>query len=263
MSTTLESRDPVCGMKLNQSEIFITSNFDGNTYRFCSTDCKEKFDAAPYQYMHEVTIDAPTLEVDTAEKRCELSLVGMHCASCAGRIEKALGNAIGVTTANVNFATSRATVQYDPQTTNVASLSKVVRELGYDVITAISGKEHAGMEDLQTAETKVREDEYRQQKVRFIVALALTIPLAVLAMAGHVVPALENVLNFNGRPWLELALTTPVLFWAGRDFFTGAWAAARHRVADMNTLVSLGTLSAYLFSVVATSYSPVVVRQLN
>ena len=252
MSTTLESRDPVCGMKLNQSKILITSNFDGNTYRFCSTDCKEKFNAAPHQYMHEVTIDAPTLEVHTAEERCELSLVGMHCASCAGRIEKALGNAIGVTTANVNFATSRATVQYDPQTTNVASLSKVVRELGYDVITAISGKEHAGMEDLQTVETKVREDEYRQQKVRFIVALALTIPLAVLAMAGHVVPALENVLNFNGRPWLELALTTPVLFWAGRDFFTGAWAAARHRVADMNTLVSLGTLSAYLFSVVAT-----------
>ncbi|MBI5655646.1 MAG: copper-translocating P-type ATPase [Geobacter sp.] len=202
--------------------------------------------------MHEVTPDAPALEVHTAEERCELSLVGMHCASCAGRIEKALGNATGVATANVNFATSRATVQYDPQTTNVPSLSQLVRELGYDVIPPIAGKEHAGMEDLHTAETQVRENEYRQQKVRFIVALTLTVPLAVLAMAGHVVPALENVLNFAGRSWLELALTTPVLFWAGREFFTGAWAAARHRVADMNTLVSLGTLSAYLFSVVAT-----------
>lgn len=252
MSKLHNAQDPVCGMNLNPSANLVTSDFDGNTYAFCSTDCKEKFDANPHQFVHAGTLDVPTLKVSAPEERCELSLVGMHCASCAGRIEKALGNATGVATANVNFATSRATVQYDPQSTNIASLSKVVRELGYDVITPIAGKEHAGMEDLQTAETQVREEEYRQQKVRFIVALTLTIPLAVLAMAGHVVPALENVLNFTGRPWLELALTTPVLFWAGREFFTGAWAAARHRVADMNTLVSLGTLSAYLFSVVAT-----------
>jgi len=252
MSKIHNSRDPVCGMNLDPSANLVTSNFDGSTYAFCSTDCKEKFDAAPGQFVHEVALDAPKSEEYAAGERCELSLVGMHCASCAGRIEKALGTAAGVATANVNFATSRATVQYDPQATNKASLSKVVRELGYDVITSIDGKEHAGMEDLQTAETQVREEEYRQQKVRFIVALALTIPLAVLAMAGHVVPTLENVLNFTGRPWLELTLTTPVLFWAGREFFTGAWTAARHRVADMNTLVSLGTLSAYLFSVVAT-----------
>ena len=252
MSTTHESRDPVCGMEVNQSAALVTTNYEGHTYRFCSTGCKEKFDAAPHQYMHEATFDAPTIEVHATEERCELSLVGMHCASCAGRIEKALGNAVGVAAANVNFATSRATIQYDPHTTNVTSLSKVVRELGYDVIAPMAGKEDVGMEYLQTAEIQVREEEYRQQKVRFVVALALTIPLAVLAMAGHVVPAFENVLNFTGRPWLELALTTPVLFWAGREFFTGAWVAARHRVADMNTLVSLGTLSAYLFSVVAT-----------
>ncbi len=252
MSTTPESRDPVCGMKLNQTTDLVISNYDGNTYIFCSTSCKEKFDADPHLYMHEVTPDAPALEVHGAGERCELPLVGMHCASCAGRIEKALGNAAGVAAANVNFATSRATVQYDPQTTNVASLSQVVRELGYDVIMPALGAEHAGVEEIQAAESQVREEEYRQQKVHFIVALTLTIPLAVLAMAGHVVPALENVLNFSGRTWLELALTTPVLFWAGREFFTGAWAAARHRVADMNTLVSLGTLSAYLFSVVAT-----------
>jgi len=81
----------------------------------------------------------------------------------------------------------------------------------------------------------------------------LTLPVAVLSMAGHLVPAVAPILDFPGRHWLELVLTTPVLFWAGGEFFTGAWAAARHRVADMNTLVSLGTLSAYLYSVVATA----------
>lgn len=252
MSTTPMTRDPVCGMELNQSTELETSNYDGNTYRFCSTGCKEQFDTDPHHYVHETTPVTTAVETTAAAERCELPLVGMHCASCAGRIEKALGNATGVVTANVNFATSRATVQYDPQATNVASLSQVVRELGYDVIAPLPGKEHAGVEDMQAAETQVREEEYRQQKIRFIVALTLTVPLAVLSMAGHLVPALGDVLNFPGRTWLELALTTPVLFWAGREFFTGAWAAARHRVADMNTLVSLGTLSAYLFSVVAT-----------
>lgn len=176
----------------------------------------------------------------------------MHCASCAGRIEKALGSSPGVLKANVNFATTRATVRFDTKATDAESLRQVVRDLGYDVIASPSGMEGAGIGEMQAAESEVREAEYQRQKLKFFIALALTVPVAVLAMAGHVVPALQDYLNFPGRAWLELALTTPVLFWAGREFFTGAWAAARHRVADMNTLVSLGTLSAYIFSVVAT-----------
>jgi len=185
-------------------------------------------------------------------ERCELPLVGMHCASCAGRIEKALAAADGVLEATVNFATSRATVQYDPQATGVEPLSQLVRDLGYQVIAPAGGSGPAGAEEVQAAESEVREAEYRQQKLRFFASLALTLPVVTIAMAGHLVPALQDVMDFPGRNWLELALTTPVLFWAGRGFFTGAWAAARHRSADMNTLVSLGTLSAYLYSVVAT-----------
>ena len=184
---------------------------------------------------------------------CELPLVGMHCASCAGRIEKALAEAPGVVKANVNFATTRATVRFNPEATSADSLRQLVRDLGYDVIESGTGSEQAGAEEeMQAAESQVREAEYRHQQRRFFIALTLTVPVAALAMAGHLVPALQPYLDFPGRAWLELALTTPVLFWAGREFFTGAWAAARHRVADMNTLVSLGTLSAYIFSVIAT-----------
>jgi Cu+-exporting ATPase len=245
-------------MEVDPSTAIGNSSYDGNLYHFCSTGCKQQFDADPDQYLHPIppasSTVAPTapIVVATTAQRCELPLVGMHCASCAGRIEKALGSAPGVVTANVNFATSRATVQFDPKATGVEKLSQVVRDLGYDVIAAGQGEKSAGMEDQQAAEVKVREAEYRQQKIRFLVALSLTIPVAVLAMAGHLVPALEDVMDFPGRVWLELALTTPVLFWAGRGFYTGAWAAARHRSADMNTLVSLGTLSAYLYSVVVT-----------
>ncbi|HEX8832566.1 MAG TPA: copper-translocating P-type ATPase, partial [Abditibacteriaceae bacterium] len=82
--------------------------------------------------------------------------------------------------------------------------------------------------------------------------LALAIPVVFLAMGSHLIPALHGVLNAPWRIWVEFALTTPILFWAGREFFTGAWSAARHRAADMNTLVAIGTLAAYAYSVVVT-----------
>jgi Cu+-exporting ATPase len=174
----------------------------------------------------------------------------MHCASCAARIEKALAEAPGVVSATVNFATARATVQFDPAQTTAEALHAVVRGLGYDVL--VTGEEMMVPEALHAAEEQRRLEDCTRQRQRFLVALLLTAPVVVLAMAGHLVPALRKVFAFPARPWIELMLTTPVLFWAGREFFAGAWAAARHRAADMNTLVAIGTLSAWLYSLVAT-----------
>ncbi len=188
-----------------------------------------------------------------AHQSTDLPLLGMSCSACAVRIEKALNKAEGVENATVNFATTRATVQYDPAQTDPKKLREAVRNAGYDAIvqepTSAGG---APAQSLQDAETEARDKEFREQKNKFIVALVLTIPVAIMAMGGHLSPALERLFNFPGRAYVELALTTPVLFWAGREFFTGAWAAARHRSADMNTLVAIGTLAAYLFSIVAT-----------
>ncbi|MHB8709883.1 MAG: heavy metal translocating P-type ATPase, partial [Desulfuromonadales bacterium] len=181
---------------------------------------------------------------------CELSLAGMHCASCAARIEKGLAETPGVVSAAVNFATSRATVQYDRTVTNVARLQDTVRTLGYDVLVPEAGTMEP--EALHDAEEQRRVRDYARQRQRFVIALLLTVPVAILAMAGHLVPALRETFEFPARPWIELVLTTPVLFWAGREFFTGAFAAARHRAADMNTLVAIGTLSAYSYSLAAT-----------
>ena len=195
----------------------------------------------------------------------DLPLLGMHCSACAVRIEKALSKAAGVEDANVNFATTRATVRYDPAQTDPQKLREVVQKAGYDAIVAVpppaqQGAHHHGgatqphlaAQSLSDAENAAREAEYREQKNRFLVALLLTIPVAIVAMGGHLSPALERLFNFRGRAWMELLFTTPVLFWAGREFFRGAWSAARHRAADMNTLVALGTLAAYLYSLVAT-----------
>ncbi|MDQ3812642.1 MAG: heavy metal translocating P-type ATPase, partial [Armatimonadota bacterium] len=190
-------------------------------------------------------------------ERVDLPLLGMHCAACANRIEKALNKAEGVSEASVNFATTRATVRYDPQVADVNALRETVRKAGYDALipqdqTEPGERDTATSEEAKDAELEAREAEYSRQKTKFLIALALTVPVAFLAMAGHLIPALKPILNFSGRHWVELVLTTPVLFWAGREFFTGAWNAARHRAADMNTLVAVGTLSAYLYSIVAT-----------
>lgn len=184
------------------------------------------------------------------EARVDMPVLGMHCAACAARVEKALRDAPGVARAAVNFATGRATVEFDSDATCPSSLQAVVRAAGYDAIAPDAGdvRSSAGADP----EARAREAELTRMRLRFVIASVLTVPLAVLGMGGHLFPSLAGVLDFPGRPLVELFLASPVLFWAGWEFFTGAWSAARHRAADMNTLVAIGTLSAYLYSVVAT-----------
>ncbi len=187
---------------------------------------------------------------DTSPAVLDVPVLGMSCAACASRIEGTLRDAPGVEQASVNFATTRATVKYRPADTTPDALREVIRGQGYD---AVLPDPAAGGVDGEDAAAAAQEGEYRRARVRFVVAAVLTLPVLVLGMGGHLIPALEPAFAFPARPWIELLLTAPVLFWAGRDFFTGAWAAARHRAADMNTLVAIGTLSAFAYSVVATA----------
>ncbi len=197
--------------------------------------------------MSTVAVDATT--TDRRPSVLDAPVVGMHCAACAARVENALAKAPGVSGAGVNFATARATVRYDPEVTGPEELREVVRGQGYDALLPDAGT-GAKTADAEAAD---REDsEYERLRARLVVATILTVPVVTLAMGSHLVPSLRSVLEFPARPWVELLLTTPVLFWAGIDFFTGAWAAARHRAADMNTLVAVGSLSAFLYSVALT-----------
>jgi P-type Cu+ transporter len=176
----------------------------------------------------------------------DLPVTGMHCAACANRIESALGAAPGVESAGVNFATARATVAYDSAATSAAALRDVVRGQGYDLLL----EDGSGSADDRAEAAEAAE--YRRLRLQFVIAAVLTVPVLFLAMAGHLVPAWEAALDFPGRRWVELVLTAPVLFWSGWDFLAGAARAARHRAADMNTLVALGTLSAFVYSAAVT-----------
>jgi Cu+-exporting ATPase len=160
--------------------------------------------------------------------RIQLALEGMTCAGCATRIEKKLNTIEGVDAA-VNLATEEAAVRYDAGRVAIDDLIAAVESAGY---RARVGAEPSDAEE--------RADALRAQ---LILSTALTAPLAPLAM----LPPLQ----FDGWEWVALALATPVVFWAGSRFHRAALANARHLAATMDTLISIGTLAAWAWSVVA------------
>jgi Cu+-exporting ATPase len=159
---------------------------------------------------------------------------GMTCASCVARVEEALSSVPGVISANVNLASEKATVEYT-EGTNIADLRRAVEEAGYTM-----GQEAETLEDVTIAAQR----ELRGVRNRFIFA-------AIFAVS---IMALMWVPSFSGKPYLLWVLATPVQFWAGCRFYRGAWGALRHKTADMNTLVAVGTSAAYFYSVVAVLF---------
>jgi Cu+-exporting ATPase len=155
-----------------------------------------------------------------------LELEGMTCASCAARIEKQL-NQLDSVEASVNLATEQASVRYDRARVSMDDLFRAVESAGYRASTG--GRSEADLRDTSSA--------------RLLVAAGLTVPLVVLAMVG--------AFQFSGWEWVAFALATPVVFWAGWAFHTAAVRNLRHRLVTMDTLISLGTLAAWTWSVVA------------
>ena len=164
-----------------------------------------------------------------APERVRLRIGGMTCASCAARVERKLNKLDGVD-ATVNYATEEAAVSFDPARVDVDALVAAVEATGY---TAASPME--SLDVVQAGET-------RTLKRRLVAAVALSAPLVVLAM----VPPLQ----FAGWEWLAFALAAPVVVWAGWPFHRAAVLNARHLAATMDTLISIGTLAALLWSAV-------------
>ena len=252
--------------------------------------------------------------VVSSDERIDLPITGMTCAACANRIERTLNKTPGVRKAGVNYATARATVDYDPAATGLRQLMDRVKDVGYDTaptahaefivddsarpsgsaapleheLARVSGVVEAGF-NLATSQVRVeyvpgatdartiqraiedfgyhvretpdgngsvsaeesqaaaRSAEYADLRRKFWIAAVLSAPVLVIAMSHGRIPWLAGAWT----TWLQLALTTPVVFYCGAQFYRGAWAALRHRAADMNTLIAIGTGAAFAYSVVA------------
>jgi len=175
-----------------------------------------------------------SLGYDVATRKSIFPVGGMTCASCVARVEQALSIVPGVISANVNLASEKATIEYI-EGTEFSALRQAVREAGYDM-----GPEAETLEDVATAAR--RETLALRNRVIFAAISA------VLVMVLGFGPA------FLGKPYLLWVMATPVQFWAGWRFYRGTWGALKHRTADMNTLIAVGTSAAYLYSMVAVLF---------
>jgi Cu+-exporting ATPase len=167
---------------------------------------------------------------------------GMHCAGCVATIERALRSVPGVVEAQVNLATEQATVAYMPTSVEASTLRQAITRAGYEPL------ELPADADLASPQQSVKVDEMQALQRRFLVSLGLSLPVVVGSM-GAMLPWMPAWLS---HPLWLFALATPVQFWAGWPFYQGLWSTLKHRTADMNTLIALGTSAAYLYSVVAT-----------
>ena len=324
-------------MDVPEAKAAATSEYEGKTYYFCSADCKREFDRNPQKYLSPSwtpsgmscpvgmtpeekaaapkdtkTPLGPDQRFVRQAQRIDLPVRGMSCAGCAANIQKSLRGLEGVEKADVNFATSTATIIFDPKFVSPVEFTSKIREIGYEVgtltteipiegivcascvqkiekallgvrgvvkaaVNLATGRarveflpaetslavlkrtiESTGYKVLEVPadvasediERAVREKEYRTLRLRFISGIVLAIVIFIGSM-HHWFPWAPRFLGNFLVLWF---LATPVQFLIGWPFLRGAWKSFRHHTADMNTLVAVGTLSAYLYSAAATVF---------
>lgn len=178
-----------------------------------------------------------------------VKLQGMSCASCASSIEQAIKSVPGVIECNVNFGMEQASIQYDSQKTSLATIQATVDAAGYK---AFPLPEMTQGEDDTEQITRQAESQVLQRKLWTAGMISLLLFTgSIPAMTGWHLPFIPGWLhNF----WLQLVLTAPVQFWCGNSFYIGAWKSLKRRLATMDTLIVLGTSSAYFYSVCVTVF---------
>ena len=275
-------KDPVCQMTVDPARAAATRDYRGRTYYFCAPSCADAFDEDPERYVlgadagaarnesfrgqrgmqkqgrlpmfspdlpsnakapaarglagvRALDLDLEGGESSSQNRRVTLALEGMHCASCVATIEKALADVPGVESASVNLGTGRAEVEgWD---LDARRLVDAVRASGYDAQPVSDARPFS--DDAR------RRREMRDVLSRALLAAALTVPVLAISMGG---------LQFRGRDAVQLLLTLPVYLWAGWPFLTGTVRTLRHRTANMDTLIGLGTTAAFLLSVASTLF---------
>jgi P-type Cu+ transporter len=180
----------------------------------------------------------------------EIPILGMTCASCVRRIDRAIHKVPGVQHVHVNLALNQATVSYEQPTASLEAIRKAIEGAGYEVpaVTKEQGRDVLAEREQRAQAVELAEQEEQQSLRRnLLLSAGLTIPLLVLAMSHGLIPFAQT----SAGRWLQLGLATPILLVPGRRFFRLAWLAARHGTSDMNTLVAIGSGAAWLYSTLA------------
>lgn len=171
--------------------------------------------------------------------RIDFAVKGMTCAACVAAVERSLKGLYGVLNVSVNLAAERAAVEYIPTIVGFNDFKKVVSDAGYTAVQIT--------EDFSDRERELREKEYDSLKKSFLISSLLTAPIIIGSMIR---------IPFISEWVLMFILATPVQFWAGMRFHRAAWSALKHKTTNMNTLITVGTFAAYLYSFLAT-FAPI------
>jgi Cu2+-exporting ATPase len=239
--TTVEL--PIEGMESDHCAILIDRALDkkegvlGHEVTFANRKATITFDDRRVT-LSDVVQEIRDLGYGVETVRATLPVGGMTCAGCAASVESMLRAQTGVLSANVNFANQTVFLEYIPRVTSPSAMQAAVKSIGYELLDA-------GPAIREDVEEKQRR-RFRTLRLRTIAAVTLSLPVVIVSMSYHDPTS-------TGK-WMLMALTAPVLFWAGRDFFVHAWKQARHRSANMDTLVALSTGVAFAFSALNTIY---------
>lgn len=261
-------RDPVCGMLIDEKSAAAIHSYDSKNYYFCGLSCADQFESNPARYLeamppNENQNGTPADQMDTPENlkrgtsQMQMRIAGMHCVSCAYKIEEALKQVPGVTAVSVILASNLALVEHHAEVFKIGAAQEAIAAIGYqaDAIHDTASQETVDKE------TVAHQREYGRLIRKFWFALAVSVPVLLVAypeIPWMYVPNLftnqvsENLIRLLFI--LSGIITLPVMFYSGRQFFSGAWTSFKHHSADMNTLIAMGTSAAWLYSTAAVLF---------
>jgi P-type Cu+ transporter len=234
-----------CGMNMVHGRLLVEPSGNGAGQATSQSATK------PPAHTHEVAraVDVgPTMQV-AGTHRVELRWVpdGIDCPTCVVNIETVLDDVQGVDHVQGNFAAERITVDYDPERVGVEDLMSAVARAGYRVVE----RSAPGSAETEDAEVAERRAEIADLGRRVLVGALLTAPVAAAIMLYEVF-GVDGVPDLLLNRWFQLLLITPVMFYTGWPIHRTGWLTLRHRTADMNTLITLGTTAAYGYSLLVT-----------
>ncbi|MFM6105958.1 MAG: heavy metal translocating P-type ATPase [Sphaerospermopsis kisseleviana] len=184
-----------------------------------------------------------------------LKLKGMSCASCANNVEQAILAVPGVINCNVNFGAEQATINYEPQQTNLTEIKAAIEDAGYSSFSMVEAQ---GEDDVVQVQKIAEEQELKLKLWTGGIISTFLFVGSLPIMTGLKLPFIPDFLH---HPWLQLILTTPVQFWCGGSFLRNGWKSLKHHTATMDTLIALGTGAAYFYSVVVTLFPSFFISQ--
>lgn len=232
-----------CGMNMLHGRLIVEANGTSPVTRAETTE-----EHADHEDFAEAVGVGPELKVE-ALPQAEFAIVGggVNCPTCVVNIESFLKDLPGVDEVHVNFGAERVTVQYDPGQVTLEQMAQVIEDAGYQV----RHRPDPGSQETEDAEAAARKVERDDLTRRVILGAILTAPVLYAVMIGEFI-GMQFVPDIMEGPWFQLVWITPVMLYAGWPIHRTGWLILTHRAADMNSLITIGTVAAFSYSLFVT-----------